>query len=82
MISNSSVYHQVQNTHTLDVYLHSSKILTIHQGLPRGVSSVGNPRGPLTGFNSGSVAEETLQGLPRDTYSIHHVQTVVDISAI
>ncbi len=31
--------------------VHSSKILTIQQGVPRGVSSVGNPRGPLTGFN-------------------------------
>ncbi len=39
--------------------LHSSKILTIQQGIPRGVSSIGNPRGPLTGFNSGSVAEES-----------------------
>ncbi len=40
--------------------LHSSKILMIQQGLPRGVSSVGNPRGPLTGFDSGSVAEQSI----------------------
>ena len=39
--------------------IHSSKILTIQQGLPRGVNSVGNPWGSLTGFNSGSVAEES-----------------------
>ena len=38
--------------------IHSSKILTIQQGLPRGVSSIGNPRGPLTGFNSHSHWEE------------------------
>ena len=30
---------------------HSSKFLTIQQGLSRGVSSIGNPRGPLRGFN-------------------------------
>ncbi len=41
------------------ISLHSSKILTIQQGLIRGVSSVGNPPGPLMGFNSGSVAEES-----------------------
>ncbi len=33
---------------TTDVNTHSSKILTIQQGVPRGVSSVGNPWGPLT----------------------------------
>ena len=32
----------------------SSKILTIQQGQPQGVSSVGNPRQASTGFNSGS----------------------------
>ena len=31
----------------------------IQQGLTRGVSSVGNPWGPLTGFKSGSVTEES-----------------------
>ncbi len=36
--------------------LHSSKILKIQQGLPRRVSSVGNPWGPLTG------AEESSNG--------------------
>ena len=32
--------------------LHSPKILTIHQGLSQGVSSIGNPLKPLTGLNS------------------------------
>ncbi len=36
-------------------YAHSSKILTIQQGQPRGVSSGGNPRQASTGFNSGSL---------------------------
>ncbi len=33
------------------------KILTIQQGWPRGVSSVGNPRQVSKGFSSGSLAE-------------------------
>ncbi len=32
-------------------YMHSHKILMKQQGWPRGVSSVGNPRQALTGFN-------------------------------
>ncbi len=38
--------------------MHSSKILTIQQGQPRGVSSVGNPRQASIGFNSGSLMAE------------------------
>ena len=38
--------------------VHSSKILTIQQGQPRGVSSIGNPRQASTGFNSGSLMAE------------------------
>ncbi len=37
--------------------VHSHKILTKQQGWLRGVSSVGNPRQALTGFNSGSLAK-------------------------
>ncbi len=46
------------------LYLHSHKILTKQQGWPRGVSSVGNPRQALTGFNSGSLAKLYLGQFP------------------
>ena len=39
-------------------YIHSSKILTIQQGQPQGVSSVGNPRQASMGHNSGSLMAE------------------------
>ncbi len=39
------------------ILTHSNEILTKQQGWPREVSSVGNPRQALTGFNSGSVAK-------------------------
>ncbi len=48
------------------IHVHSSKILTIQQGLPRGVSSVGNPRRPLTGFHSGRVAAAHLHDIYRE----------------
>ncbi len=35
-------------------YLHSGKILMI-QGLPRGVSSIGNPQQPFMGLTQGSM---------------------------
>ncbi len=47
------------------LHQHSSKILTIQWGLPRRVSSVENPRVPLTGFNLGSVAEESSNDVYR-----------------
>ncbi len=46
--------------------LHSSKILTIQQGQPRGVSSIGNPRQASTGFNSESlISYKVCKGLTK-----------------
>ncbi len=42
----------------LPINMHSSYILAIQQGLSWGVSSIGNPQGPLAGLNLGSMGEE------------------------
>ncbi len=59
-----------QEEHLLPyISLHSSKILTIQQGQPRGVSSIGNPRQASTGNYSGNLMAEILD-LPTEVFLI------------